>query len=143
MKLFLIWMSNLEDEDMAFIKQRVQKNKGGSTVRNIAFFVPAALVIFAGFILLQIFLSKKDNKWLGLMLPIICFCVAIAGSGYQIYEWSTTVYPTASAFGWVGATAAFFFTYNIPTVILLVIYFACRGKQRRQKALDKMNVQDL
>lgn len=112
---------------------------------NIAFFVPAALAIFAGFILLQIFLSKKDNKLLGLILPIICFCVALAGSGYQIYEWSATNYgnTAASAFGWVGATAAFFFTYNIPTVILLVIYFACRGKQRRKKALDKMNVQDL
>lgn len=112
---------------------------------KIAFFVPAALVIFTGFILLQIFLSKKDNKWLGLMLPIICFCVAVAGSGYQIYEWSATTYgnTNTSAFGWVGAAAAFFFTYNIPTVILLVIYFACRGKQRRKKALDKMNVQDL
>jgi len=100
-------------------------------VKNIAFVVPAALVILAGFILLQIFLSKRDNKWLGLILPIICFCVAIAGSGYQIYEWSATAYgTTASAFGWAGATAAFFFAYNIPTVILLVIYFACRRKTK-------------
>lgn len=111
---------------------------------RIAFLVPAALVIFAGFIVLQIFLSKKDNKWLGLMLPIICFCIALAGSVYQIYEWSATGYgnTATSAFGWVSVTAAFFFT-NIPTVILLVIYFACREKQRRKKALDKMNVQDL
>ncbi|HHW02147.1 MAG TPA: hypothetical protein GXX35_04955 [Thermoanaerobacterales bacterium] len=99
---------------------------------NIAFVVPAALVILAGFILLQIFLSKRNNKWLGLMLPNICFCVALAGSGYQIYEWSTTPYEntTASAFGWVGAAAAFFFTYNVPTIIMLAIYFACRGKTK-------------
>lgn len=112
---------------------------------RIAFLFPAALVIYAGFIVLQIFLSKKDNKWLGLMFPIICFCIALAGSGYQIYEWSATTYgnTNSSVFGWVGATAAFFFTYNIPTVILLGIYFACRSQQRRKKALDIMNVQDL
>ena len=32
---------------------------------------------------------------------------------------------------------------NIPTLILLAIYFACRGKQRRNKRLDKMSIQDL
>lgn len=32
---------------------------------------------------------------------------------------------------------------NIPTFVLLAIYFACRGKQRRNKQLDKMNIQDL
>lgn len=32
---------------------------------------------------------------------------------------------------------------NIPTFVLLAIYFACRGKQHRNKQLDKMNIQDL
>ena len=32
---------------------------------------------------------------------------------------------------------------NIPTAVLLAIYFACRTKQRRKKQLDKMNIQDL
>ena len=36
-----------------------------------------ALIIFLavviGVIWLQIFLSKKDNKWLGLILPIVAF----------------------------------------------------------------------
>ena len=31
------------------------------------------LMFLAGIILLQIFLSKKENKWPGLMLPIISF----------------------------------------------------------------------
>lgn len=110
-------------------------------MRNFVFVIPAALIIFAGFPVLQVFLSKKDNKWLGLLLPAICFCAALAGSGYQVYEWSAS--GDGGAFGWIGSSVAFFFTYNIPTVILLVIYFACRGKQRRKQALDKMNIQDL
>ena len=32
---------------------------------------------------------------------------------------------------------------NIPTIILLAIYFGCRGKQHKNKQLDKMNIQDL
>ena len=32
---------------------------------------------------------------------------------------------------------------NIPTVILLAIYFACREKFRKRSELDKMNISDL
>ena len=32
---------------------------------------------------------------------------------------------------------------NIPTVILLAIYFACREKQGRDKEQDKMRIEDL
>jgi hypothetical protein len=30
-----------------------------------------AIIFLAGIIILQIFLSKRENKWLGLILPII------------------------------------------------------------------------
>lgn len=32
---------------------------------------------------------------------------------------------------------------NIPTVILLAIYFACREKFRKRSELDKMHINDL
>ena len=32
---------------------------------------------------------------------------------------------------------------NIPTVILLAIYFACREKQGRDREQDKMRIEDL
>lgn len=32
---------------------------------------------------------------------------------------------------------------NIPTFVLLAVYFFCRSRRRRQKQLDKMQVQDL
>jgi len=33
--------------------------------------------------------------------------------------------------------------YNIPTLILLAIYFACRGKQRKRGELNRMKIEDL
>ena len=32
---------------------------------------------------------------------------------------------------------------NVPTVVLLAIYFGCRKKNRRNRQIDKMNIQDL
>ena len=40
-------------------------------------------------------------------------------------------------------TLLLFLMYNIPTLVLLGIYFACREKYSRKKQLDKMNIQDL
>lgn len=35
------------------------------------------LLIFAGFVWLQVFLSKKKNKWLGLILPFLCVVFSV------------------------------------------------------------------
>lgn len=95
------------------------------------------LVILVGVILLQIYLSKKESKWPGLVLPIIAFLWGL-------------LYPLGTAVPSEGVTVGFIFQMlliwllgNIPTIVLLTIYFACRGKQRRNKQLDKMNIQDL
>jgi len=46
--------------------------------------------------------------------------------------------------GAVIARILFTFIYtNIPTIILITIYFACRGKQSRKRALDMMSLQDM
>lgn len=96
-----------------------------------------ALLFIAGIIVLQIFLSKRESKWPGLVLPIITFLFGL-------------LYPLSMAAPAGGVTASFIFQMilvwllgNIPTIILLAIYFGCRGKQRRNKQLDKMNIQDL
>lgn len=92
------------------------------------------LVLIVGLILLQIYLSKRESRWAGLMLPIISFLISF------IYPLNMAI-PSAGRYivslilGWLLA--------NIPTIILLTIYFACRGKQNRNKQLDKMNIQDL
>lgn len=95
------------------------------------------LLFITGVIVLQIFLSKRESKWPGLVLPIIAFLFGL-------------LYPLNMAAPAGGVTAGFIFQMilvwllgNVPTIILLAIYFGCRGKQRRNKQLDKMNIQDL
>lgn len=92
------------------------------------------LLFIAGVIVLQIFLSKRESKWPGLVLPIISFLISF------IYPLNMAI---PSVGGFVFALILGWLIANIPTIVLLTIYFACRGKQRRNKQLDKMNIQDL
>ena len=130
-------------------------------IARVAFLVIlfATLVLFVGMILLlQYYLSKKENKWLGLILPITSFCISLVAflgilgmSAYtattmmtvngEIVEQTVTQVGDMSA---IIATALFvFLIYNIPTVVLLALYGGCRSKRNRQRALEKMSVQDL
>jgi hypothetical protein len=94
-------------------------------------------IIFIIFILLQIFLSTRNNPWLGLILPGIQFVFAcIVGIGRLLYDFQTT-------FVVIFSDILLFFLYNIPTAILLAIYWACRQKHNRKAQLEKMNLQDL
>ena len=88
-----------------------------------------------GSILLQVFLSKRENRWLGLILPIIAFLTSFIYllnmmAGDNITQ---TIITAVSAF----------LLCNIPTAVYLVIYFACREKFKRKRDLDKMSAQDL
>ena len=92
------------------------------------------LVLLVGIVLLQIFLSKREGRWPGLILPLLTFlysllmaCSAVAYNGE--IPW--------------GAILASLILGNIPTVILLAIYAVCREKFRNQSELDKMNIKDL
>jgi hypothetical protein len=113
------------------------------------------LLIFAGIIWLQIFLSKKENKWFGLILPIIAICISIlplfvtpidvthqSGNGNNII----TNVPQ----GQLPSTGATIFTgfdlfvlFNIPTAVFLIIYIICRVKRKKKMEMKKMNIQDL
>ena len=95
------------------------------------------LMLLAGMILLQIFLSKKENKWPGLMLPIISFLFGL------IYPLNMVVPSDGITAGFIVQMILVWLLGNIPTIILLTIYFGCRGKYRKNKQLDKMNIQDL
>ena len=103
--------------------------------RTIIFSIVFLLVFGVGGIWLQIFLSKKDSKWAGLILPIITFCVSLIFvlNVAATNDVSTVIVTIVSAF----------LLGNIPTAVLLVIYAVCRGKRKKQRELDKMSVQDL
>ena len=95
----------------------------------------AALAVIAGMILLQIFLSKRDSKWLGLILPIISFLLSF------IYPMS--ILSTGDPWQDVLLIAVSLLLANIFTIILLIIYAAIRENRRKKAQLEKMNVQDL
>ena len=60
-------------------------------------------------------------------------------------EWVTVYQEThrQAIPGAVGSAIYMFLLMNIPTAVLLVIYASFRGKQSKQRALEKMSIQDL
>ncbi|MCL2391814.1 MAG: hypothetical protein FWC66_04295 [Oscillospiraceae bacterium] len=120
-----------------------------------------ALIFFAGSILLQIFLSKKESKWPGLLLPAITVLFSVlailgiaiysVGSGYATTQFmvdgvvveETIIWAHDYTMSELANIINIFILMNIPTAVLLIIYAACRGKRRRQRDLEKMAAQDL
>lgn len=122
------------------------------------------LIFVVGGILLQIFLSKRKNKWLGLILPLLCLLFSIipvlsvpmytsgeltmqqlAPDGTVIEENIIEQHqqPIVNSGSAIFQVIIIFLLYNIPTAILLVVYFACRESIKKNSQLEKMNIQDL
>ena len=94
------------------------------------------LVVFVvGGILLQIFLSKRESKWPGLVLPAISFLWSLLYL-FNLMDTGSVVQNILTALLTVLLT-------NIPTLVLLAIYWAVREKYRKRIELDKMNIDDL
>ncbi|MCL2677675.1 MAG: hypothetical protein FWE85_01320 [Clostridiales bacterium] len=114
---------------------------------DILFFI--GLAWLAGAIFLQINLSKKENKWPGLILPGMYFLsilLIVAYMAYMAYIYKDNVFALVYPFTPFSSPAVVFWTFlicNIPTLILMAIYLFCRRKLRKRKALEKMNIQDL
>ena len=133
----------------------------GDVIGRILFLM-FLVAIPVGGIFLQIYLSKKESKWYGLILPSIPFCLSLiallataaffemgqtTASQYADGEWVTTIIndsgPRESIPGAMGGIIYTFVLLNIPTVILLAIYKAVRSKKNSHRDVEKMSVQDL
>ncbi|MCL2169507.1 MAG: hypothetical protein FWB74_05715 [Defluviitaleaceae bacterium] len=129
-----------------------------ATGRILLFILVIGLLV--GVVFLQIYLSKRANKWLGLILPAVIFSISLinvmnmAVFFQPIFTETTfvngelvTIIADAGERraipGAVGGIIYFFILTNIPTIILLVIYKVVRGKQNRNRDVEKMSVQDL
>ena len=93
------------------------------------------LVFGVGTILLQIFLSRRQSRWPGLILPALTLLYSLV----MVLKVANTG-DLATALLAMGVT---FLLSNLPTLILLVIYAACREQYRRKKQMERMNIQDL
>jgi len=106
-------------------------------MKNVTIMLFLVLGLLVGAIFLQIFLSKKKNKWFGLILPAITFLYSLL-----------MVFNIAILEGMNGGEvfmliASTFLISSIPTIVLLGIYLGCREKMKIRSQLDKMNIQDL
>ena len=78
-----------------------------------------AFAFLIGIVLLQIFLSQTERKWPGLVLPVISFLFGF-------------LYPFNMSAGTLIWQVFFVWLLgNIPTIIFLAIYFACRPKRKQ------------
>ena len=100
----------------------------------IAFFV-FVLVVLVGGILLQIFLSRRESRWPGLVLPLLTFLWSLLGP--------LNVMDTGSVSQNVLLVLVTLLAGNIPTLILLAIYWAVREKRRVKDQIDKMKIDEL
>lgn len=106
-------------------------------MKNATIMLFFVLVLLIGGVFLQIFLSKKKSRWFGLILPIITLLYSVLMVlGIAAYDGMTG----GEIFMLIAST---FLISNIPTIILLGIYFGCREKMKIHSQLDKMNIQDL
>jgi len=92
------------------------------------------LFLLVGVTILQVFLSTRPSKGLGLILPISFFILILL----IFFTFSLT------GFGAISTIGIIFF--NIPSLVFLIIYFICKNlmtKKSNNKEINKMNIIDL
>lgn len=94
------------------------------------------LVPVVGLIVLQIYLSKMEKDWPGLVLPGISLGSSlIAVLGLALFALADASVLIRILF--------LFVIFNIPTLVFFAIYKSVHKKQVPSKELDKMTIQDL
>lgn len=94
------------------------------------------LLAFAvGGVCLQIFLSRRESRWPGLVLPLLAFL------------WSLllplNLMDTGSASRNILTVLVTLLVGNVPTLVLLAIYWAAREKRRVKSQIDIMKIDEL
>lgn len=95
------------------------------------------VLVLRAIVALQVFLSKNRSKYPGLILPLIFFAISL------IYPLNIAAPEDASTVSLLLMMLMVLLIANIPTMILLGIYMACRDKAGRRKELEKMKIRDL
>lgn len=102
------------------------------SMERIIFLVVFLIIFLILPFVLQFWLSNRESRYPGLVLPVMSFIFAVLTAlGTAMYDGDPYVLVIP------------FLLCNIPTVIHLVIYFSCREKFNRKKRMDRMNIQDL
>lgn len=105
----------------------------------LIFIVPISLLMFVGLCFLQAYLSRRESKFLGWIIPGISFLLSL------IWPLNVVYYPAGEGMNWgpVLEMLLVLLLANIPTYVYLIIYFVCREKYRKKNQMNKMSIQDL
>lgn len=121
--------------------------------------------VFVGIIALEVWLSRRKSRWPGLVMPAVTFVVSLflalgvalfsvggaatevqvvdEETGEVVYQEQTVEAEPDWALGDAAQLGLVLLVGNIPTFVLLGAYYIGREKLRREKLLEKMNIQDL
>ena len=121
--------------------------------------------VFVGIIALEVWLSRRKSRWPGLIMPAITFMVSLflalgvmlfsvvgaatevqvvdEETGDVVYQEQTVEAEQDWTLGDAAQLGLVLLVGNIPTFVLLGAYYIGREKFRREKLLEKMNIQDL
>ncbi|MBP1736676.1 MAG: hypothetical protein H6Q60_557 [Oscillospiraceae bacterium] len=100
------------------------------------------LLLLGGIIALQIFLSSKSRRWPGLILPGLSLFNSLLIS-FSLVSYNALFSGTVHLSAALGSCVIPFLLMNIPTLILVAIFFACRENCKKKREFEKMSVQDL
>ena len=129
----------------------------------IRWFVILALI--AAVCALEVFLAKRKSRWPGLILPAVTLVLSLLmvlgfaafsrggataemqvidqETGEIVYQEQTVETEPDWTLGDAAQLGVVLLVGNIPTFVLLGTYYIGREKLRREKMLEKMNIQDL
>ena len=93
------------------------------------------LILLVGGILLQLYLSRRESRWPGLILPLLTFLSSLL--------LPLNVMDTGSVSRNILLVLVTLLAGNIPTLILMAIYWAAREKYRVRDQMEKMGKQDI
>ena len=121
--------------------------------------------VFVGIIALVVWLSRRKSRWPGLILPAVTLVLSLLmvlgfaafsrggataemqvidqETGEIVYQEQTVETEPDWTLGDAAQLGVVLLVGNIPTFVLLGTYYIGREKLRREKMLEKMNIQDL
>lgn len=133
----------------------------------VAVFVNFAIyaAILVGIIALEVWLSRRKSRWPGLIMPAVMLVLSLLmvlgfaafsrsgattevqvvdeETGEVVYQEQTVETEQDWTLGNAAQLGLVLLVGNIPTFVLLGAYYIGREKLRREKLLEKINIQDL
>lgn len=96
----------------------------------------AVLAVLAGAVILQFYLSGRENKYIGLILPALTF----AGSFAVPLNLAAPAEGITLSF--LGKALIVFLLANILTFVLLAVWFIRRERLRRRNEWERISLTD-